>query len=269
MIGNALLMVLVNRMDILVLSAAAGATATGLYSLAKRIVRTVTDLIVSGLVNVSLSTLSTLKNDPENRNLFLREKIRITALISYPVFLLLAVLASHLISLLLGQSWAGSVPIVQMLCLFGIVNLPILYGTNVLVSVGYSKTLFLFNAIGTLLLFFMMSFAIKWSGVGIAASFALHSLISLLAMALILKLRLGINLKDYVMPIVGPSLCSLLMVAGAYFCLKNSFFDNDFLNILFSTFSSVIVYLFLAVLFYREDVMAVKTVFKAKVVGKR
>ena len=52
MMGSALLFFVTNRLDIIVLSATLGAAATGIYSLAKRIVRLFIDLFVSGLNSV-------------------------------------------------------------------------------------------------------------------------------------------------------------------------------------------------------------------------
>lgn len=252
MIGNAVFLVLVNRLDILLLSAAAGATATGLYSLAKRIVRTITDLIVSGVVNVSLSSLSALQNDDEKRNRFLQEKIRLTALIAFPLFAGLAAFAPFLVPEMLGARWVPAVPLIQILCVFGMLQLPVLYGANALVAAGKSRVLFVFNAAGTVLLFALMQYGLKWGAVGVASAFLLQSLISYLALVLVLKMQLNVNGAVLIVSIIRPALCAAGMYLIAYCCLAYMGLGY-FVVFSVAFFLAALAYLIFAALLMRND----------------
>lgn len=268
MVGNALFMVLVNRMDILILSAAAGATVTGLYSLAKRIVRTVTDLIISGVVNVSLSSLSVLKDEPEKRDVFLKEKIALTSFVAYPLFFLLALFSPVVIPLFIGRQWLDSIPIIQLLCGFGLLQLLILYGTNVLISSGLSKTLFYFNAIGTIFLLAFISIGLSWGGVGVALAFFLQAIVSLIGLVIVLHAKLKVRVAVFVVPTIVPILCSTLMSAIVllFFYLVNL---DPIGRILYGGIMAGVSYLLFSYIFARGQVLSVVGFFSKRIFAEK
>lgn len=269
MVGNALFMVVVNRMDVLLLSASAGAAVTGLYSLSKRIVRAVTDLIISGVINVSLSSLSTLKNDHERRDAFLKDKIGLTAFIAYPIFFGLAVLAPILIPLVIGEKWLTSIPIIQVLCGFGVLQLLILYGTNILVSAGHSKQLLIFNATGTLLLFILISIGLSWGGLGVALAFLGQAALSLFALFLILKIRLNIRASVFIFPTLTPALCSFLMLVSVsvFFALVSG--TEPMYLIIYGFLISVTSYSLFSLLFSRKQILVLSDFLKKNLAFKK
>jgi O-antigen/teichoic acid export membrane protein len=108
--------VLSQNLDIFALTAAAGATATGLYGLARRI-RLAMQLVFAGLGRVALSALGTL--DEARRGTALTRAAEMTLLVAGPVFVGLAVVAPDLIAVLFGPEWVASASVLAILALSG------------------------------------------------------------------------------------------------------------------------------------------------------
>ncbi len=216
MVGNALLFVLSNRLDVLVLAAASNASVTGTYSLAKRLVRAVTDLFVSGAVTVSLSVFSAAGNDAEARTRLLRDKLRTIAFIAYPLYAGLGCVAADLIPLLLGARWIDVVPTLQVLALFGLVQVPLLVGTNLLVSLGRSRDLLFFNLFSLCVLALAITTLVADGARGVATAFVLQSLITLPILLWRLRVAAGLAWSGALVAVAPPALATACMAAAMW-----------------------------------------------------
>ncbi|MES2663876.1 MAG: lipopolysaccharide biosynthesis protein [Pseudomonadota bacterium] len=212
MVGNAILFVFANRLDIVFLAAAANSSVTGIYSFAKRVVRMVTDLFVSGAMNVSLSMLSALKGDKAQQKNLVVMQLKFVSLIVFPLFIGLSCVASDLVPLMLGAKWIDAIPVLQVLAVFGVVQVVILMCTNVLVSAGSSKELFIFNMCGVAVLTLLLVFAVNYGAGGVAAAFVTQSLITLPLLLCLVKLRTGIAAGSMLKALL-PATISVLVMA--------------------------------------------------------
>lgn len=76
--------------------------------------------------------------------LYFRSSALIAA-ISVPTFCVLGLLAEPLIHLLYGAPWAGSTPLLQILCLAAVIRTPIALSTQILTAIGEVKRLFVLD----------------------------------------------------------------------------------------------------------------------------
>lgn len=164
MLGNAIVFVAVNRVDVVSVAATGGAHATGIYNLARRVVRTVNDLMVSGPVNVFLTGFSERQSDAEARKELLLVNLKALCLFTVPFFAGLSLVAKDLVPLVFGPSWAEAIPLMAPLCLVGFVLVGQVLFNNVMVALGHSGGLFMRNLLGLLLLLFLLWL---WKGKGL------------------------------------------------------------------------------------------------------
>lgn len=99
----------------LIIGAILGPTALGLYDVAARFCLFVEVILVHPLY-VLFPTVAKIQNDFPAIHLLNGKAMRITAIITIPAFVGLACVAPSLITILLGEDWAGAVAAMQVLC---------------------------------------------------------------------------------------------------------------------------------------------------------
>ena len=110
------------QFDILLIGKVLGAEATGIYHIAKTlIVRTVT--VINPIVTkVTIPLMAKLQNDDESLKLIFIKTVNYVSLVSFPIFMAIAVLAKPLIFILFGEKWVQSVVILQVLAFYGMLR---------------------------------------------------------------------------------------------------------------------------------------------------
>ncbi|MEV0394675.1 lipopolysaccharide biosynthesis protein [Polymorphospora rubra] len=110
-----------NRADLIFTGLFFGPIATGIYRLAARLPDMLVDVTVRSLQQVALPSLSRHQND---RTAFVNHLVQLQhlgAIVGLPVLGVLAATAGPLVGFL-GPQWAGTEVPLQVLCLFGAVN---------------------------------------------------------------------------------------------------------------------------------------------------
>lgn len=93
--------------------------ATGLYNQAGKLFNTVAEFLNGTIQSVPFTVLSHIEEDVRLKKAT-RKFIRVKAFIVFPVFMGMVLVSKPFILSLLGTEWAGSIPILQLLCLGGI-----------------------------------------------------------------------------------------------------------------------------------------------------
>lgn len=92
---------------------------TGLYNQATKLYNTVADFLAGTIQSVPFTVLSNI-DDADRLKQATRKFIRAKAFIVFPLFLGMILVAKPFIISLLGIEWAGTVPILQLLCVGGL-----------------------------------------------------------------------------------------------------------------------------------------------------
>jgi O-antigen/teichoic acid export membrane protein len=108
--------------DMLILGKMRGDVAVGLFSMAKQLALLPAEKL-SGMVNqLAHPVMSELQGDRDRlRKCFLRE-LRMIACVSMPVCVGVALVAEDLVQFVLGEKWAGTIPLLRLLCGYGLVR---------------------------------------------------------------------------------------------------------------------------------------------------
>jgi PST family polysaccharide transporter len=131
-LGFRLLVYFTRRADELLIGVFLGPVALGFYSVGYRMLRMLIQITSSLIDKVSFPLYSRLQDKPERLRTAYYKTTSYAALIAFPMFIGILVLAPELVSVVFGPKWEDSVPVMQALTLFGIIQvLNYLNGTAV------------------------------------------------------------------------------------------------------------------------------------------
>lgn len=154
------------------------AAALGFYSRAQSTQQLPTNLLTSVLNRVALPAFSETAHDPARLSAALAKTTRLLMFVNVPVMLGLGLTAEPLVQVLFGPRWLPSIPLLQILCLAGVLFPLQVLNLSALVAQGHSRLLLrievLKKSLGVLLLAVATAWgleAIAWSQV-IAACLA-------------------------------------------------------------------------------------------------
>ena len=131
-VGFRLLIYFTRRADELLIGAFLGPAALGFYTIGYRMLRMLIQVTSSLIDRVSFPLYSRLQDKPARLRLAFYKSTSFAALIAFPAFLAAAVLAPQVVQVFFGPKWADSVPIMQILAFFGLIQvLTYLNGTTI------------------------------------------------------------------------------------------------------------------------------------------
>lgn len=98
-----------------------GPVALGAFSLGLRIIEMLYQLLVIPATNVILPLIARIRENPERLEKAILGATHMTAVLAAPVYLTLGMCAPMAIPLIFGPHWQASVPLVQILCFYGVI----------------------------------------------------------------------------------------------------------------------------------------------------
>ncbi|WP_414430009.1 lipopolysaccharide biosynthesis protein [Alcanivorax sp. IL3] len=154
--------------------------ATGLYYMANKITKLLSQQMTNVVQRVSFPVLSTFQGD----NKLLREKysqiMKLTVFVMAFVMLGLGVFAQPLFSALLSDKWADSVIFLQILCLSGLLYPAHALNVNILMVKGRTDLNLRLNLIKKAIQIVVLLLSIPYGVIGIVAGQVVTSVLSLL-----------------------------------------------------------------------------------------
>jgi O-antigen/teichoic acid export membrane protein len=180
MSGSAIMQVVSARSDLLFAGALIGAQGAGLYSVAKRLVRTVIDTLITGAMHVVLSDLNRRRVAGEALEDLFLSRLRYGAIATFPLFGILSILSADIVLLLLGDGWSAASPALSVLAWMGPFQFVYLLSSNVLISHSLAGRMIGINVLSVLALAAVVSIqatASEVSLIGIAFAVVFQSVV--------------------------------------------------------------------------------------------
>jgi PST family polysaccharide transporter len=199
--------------DNLLIGIVVGAVALGYYVVGFRVVVVINTLIALALTQVVLSAFSRLQHDLTALNSALYRSTRLTAGISLPIYVGLALVAHPLTVFIFGEKWAPSAPVMQALTIAGFVQGQFIFTTQYAIALGRVGNELRWTAglIGAELLAFAV--AVHYGIVAVALSLGIVVLVAWPIRLARLKAWGGISFREYFRPF--PSLLAATLVMAA------------------------------------------------------
>lgn len=134
--GTSLLLYLSQNADNFLIGVVLGPVALGYYVIAYRAFVVATEVLVTTVNRVALTTFSRLQNDNAALNSAFTRATALTAYVTLPCFALMALLAHPLIQLVFGAKWTPAAPVLQALTVAGVVQGQMNFTGNYAIAVG-------------------------------------------------------------------------------------------------------------------------------------
>lgn len=231
-----------------------------LYDKGKQIPSLIYDNINTSVGKVLFPVIAKYQDDSYKVQFLMRKSMTVMAFVLFPLLLGLIGVAENLISFLLTEKWILSVPFLRIACvtfLFVLINTVF---TNAINAIGLTKVHLYVEVISTILgviiLFSMMNFG----AIFIALSVTFSSILSVLIRFYYIRKHLRYGLKSLLKDIYKPFLMSSFM-GGVVFLFNDVTLPSAIL-LLCQFFLGVIIYLFLSLLFMKDQFYFIKNIIK-------
>jgi PST family polysaccharide transporter len=140
-----------------------------------------------------------------------------TSLLAFPAFFGMAVLAPELVKGFLGPEWGPSIPIMQILALWGILQSLTFFNNRAILACGKASWSFLLTLANGIASVIAVVIAIRWGIVVVAAAFVIRAYLHAPFPLWIVRRLTGLDLKSYFGQFAAPLSASLAMVAFVWF----------------------------------------------------
>ena len=148
--GNALADLFSQQSGSFAVGAVLGPVSLGVYAVASRILIILVEVLSLSVRAVAFPMFARVKEDPVALKRAYLAASRLSAAVSAPVYLLTLAVAPEAVVAAFGQKWRASVPIMQILCLFGPVYSVMVFNGSVLQALGRPRVVFKVTVISTL-----------------------------------------------------------------------------------------------------------------------
>ena len=163
--------------DDLLIGKFVGAGPLGVYQMAYRLMIWPLQNVSHVVGKVMFPALASIQDDrPRVKRAFLRV-VSAIALITFPLMMGSWIVAPEAITLLLGDNWAGAIPIFRVLALLGLVQSITVNTGWIFLSQGRTDIRFRLTAVFSLLFTTSFVLGLRWGAFGVAVAYTLASLL--------------------------------------------------------------------------------------------
>jgi PST family polysaccharide transporter len=244
MVGIKVLTFLNRNSDNFLIGYFLGPTILGFYTIAYKLLIVITDLLTGVSTSVAFPTFSRLQNDPERMRRAFYKATHYTSLISFPVFIGVAVLAPELVVALFGPQWLPSILVLRVLSFIGILQSVFFFNYSVVIAAGkpsWRLRITLMNAVSNVIAFAVV---VRWGIVAVAAAYVVRgyllSPIEIWVLKKVIDLDIKYYLKQYIAPLAG-SVAMVLALAGLKIIVSDSL--NQYIRLIIYILSGGGIYL--------------------------
>lgn len=230
------------QLDVILIGKLLGAEVLGIYSLAKQFLMRPIDIINPIITNVTFPLMSRVQKENTTLRRVYIKLLNIVCTINFPLYLIMALVASDLIPMVFGDKIIISPELFQILCLYCLVRSTTNPSGSLVLAKGRADIGFYWS-LGEL--FFVPMFIFLGSAhgeVGVAFSLLTFQLFSLIPnWYFIVYKMIKLSLLDYFLCQAKPFLAILLGIIFGYALLK--FFDmSELLNIAITVPLVILIY---------------------------
>ncbi len=249
-----------------------GATSLGYYTIGRRLTDIVMQMITNTVGQVMLPAYSKLQKNPNSlRHAFYRTT-QLVSIISFPVFVTIAILANELVPFMFGVQWQESVPIVQVLAFFGLLASILSISGTVMVAMGRPELLFTLSVLDFLIKLVILVALAKTDVIVIVSAMVIGVYALAPVRLAFLHRVIRIDWKIYIAQF-GPAITGSLVMIGALVILKSVFPENeDVMYLMASMLVAIISYtltiFFVARQLFIELVDLIRTLFLGKLASR-
>lgn len=214
-----------NRTDDFLVGTVRGPHDLGIYTVAYSLLAVMNDVLLFPVQMVIFPVFSRLQNEVVRLRQAYLTAMRTAIFASAPVFLFVAAAAPDLVPGLFGQKWHASVPVMQILCLYGPLNCIMQFNAALLTSIGRPRTVFRISVAGTVLQVAFFAIGVNFGIAAVAASYVVRAYLIAPVGLIIASRALGNSVRPMlfcVIPVAISCAAMVLAVEGVRSALGHS-----------------------------------------------
>ncbi len=212
--GNQLVQFLGSKGDQILVGLFLGVRPVGIYNFSRRIYAMVNDIISGALGTVSHPMFSEVQHEPEKVRRGFLVATFLSSVISFPIFVGIALVSNEAVPLLFGEQWVEALQPLRLLCALGIISCIGTLQSSLIKSRGKANWWFYYQLVSSLLnLALVAVFARYGITVMLAAMVAKTYLVWPVAVAMTLKL-IDMRFSDYARQFAAPFSAVIFMAAA-------------------------------------------------------
>ncbi|HEX6257195.1 MAG TPA: lipopolysaccharide biosynthesis protein [Euzebyales bacterium] len=201
-----------------------GPTQLGFYVVAYRVLRLLINMCTAVIGSVAFPTFSRVQDHDERvRRLYYRT-MRLAALVTFPTFLGLVVIAPEATRLMFGSGWSESIPVMRMLGLAGLATSIGFLNPTVLKALGKPSWRVVLMGVTAVAQVASFAVAVRWGVLAVATALAVVTFAVSPAWFYAVHKLIGLRPTAVMRQLVGPAVASGLMV-GAVVATKQVVVD--------------------------------------------
>ncbi|MEQ8384031.1 MAG: lipopolysaccharide biosynthesis protein [Coleofasciculus sp. A1-SPW-01] len=217
--------------------------ALGYYTIAYRVLRVMTQLLVKTTKDVSFPTFSRLQSDIERFQKAFYQATQLTSLVAFPCFLGMATLAPELVQLLFGEQWLPAIPLMQILAFMGILRSVSFFKSSVFLAMGKPSWWFWLSILNAVSNFVAFAIAIPWGMMAVVSAYVIRGYlvfpVGQWAVSLLIKTPLLTYLGQFVAPLVSSLIMAIAILGTKQLLIPQL---TPFLIIVVCSILGIIVY---------------------------
>jgi len=250
-----------NNIQGLIIGRAFNAGIMGYYSQAKKLEEIASTSISNIIDQVTYPALAEKQDDRAGIVNVMCKMIKVTAFVSFPLMIFLAISADIIIPLCYGSQWVQAIPYFSILCLAGIAICMQGINYNAVAAIGKSNSIFKWTVVKRGVALLLILIGVHWGIYGLLIGSVLSSYVILYCNALLvqkfLKYTIWMQIKD-LLPILLVTLASGLISYFLFPVLEM----RGILNLIVRLAIFATVYLSLACIFKVESAKVIISISK-------
>ena len=211
-VGMGIVFFFSRRGDDFVIGYFLGPVALGYYTVAYKLLLTITQVLIGTIEKVSLPTFSKLQSEPEKLREAFYTATKLVSFVALPIFFGMTTLAPEIVPALFGEQWIPSIPVMQILAFVGIIQSALPFSGTLITAMGKPNWQLGILIMNTSLRISAFIVAVRWGIVGVAIALVTASYITAPVSLWIVRKLVKISVKVYLSNYVSSLLASLTMV---------------------------------------------------------
>jgi O-antigen/teichoic acid export membrane protein len=215
------------RMDVFLIGYVLGAGQLGIYTVAKRLILLLVELIGGTIEHVAWPIFSRIQQDRRKVVEAFHKATHYVSLMAFPVFTGIAILAGSIVPVVFGDQWILSAQLMPVLACIGLVQAVLTFHETLMVGMGRPELklrLQVMLAIANLIAFFV---AIEFGLLAVTIAYAIVAValapVWIIAVRTVVSLDIKRYLMNYVSAIIATSVMALcIFIASSIFHLDRA-----------------------------------------------
>ena len=194
-----------------------GPSAVGIYTLARRLLELLTEILYAPLFGLALPAIARVQDQPAKIQRFFDMTLRLTILVGAPAFIGLATIAPDAVPFVFGPDWVAAVPVVQVMIIIGLQRAIDGICAATILALGHSLLLLQLNLAFAIIAPILIALGTPFGTVGAAVGLVVSNLallpILLMAAHRLARIDMSGLLATYPRALVAGAVMALSVIA--------------------------------------------------------